>query len=80
MSVVQASPSNQCEIFTHARLYCGCRTRQQGVEESVVVVLEEKARVAPLTIHFRDLPLFDTGSASPLHPRRSADEEEYEER
>ena len=47
--------------FTHARLSCGCRiTFRAGVEGSpVTVVVDEKGPACPLTLHVRDLPLFD---------------------
>ena len=47
--------------FTHARLACGCRIGfREGVEGSpVTVVVDEKAPGCPLTLHVRDLPLFD---------------------
>jgi hypothetical protein len=50
--------------FTHARLACGCRIGfREGVEGSpVTVVVDEKGPACPLTLHVRDLPLFDYAS------------------
>ena len=47
--------------FTHARLACGCRiTFREGVEGSpVTVVVDEKSPACTLSLHVRDLPLFD---------------------
>ena len=47
--------------FTHARLACGCRIGfREGVEGSpVTVVVETKSPGCLLTLHVRDLPLFD---------------------
>jgi hypothetical protein len=68
--------------FTHARLACGCRIGfREGVEGSpVTVVIAEKGRACQLTLHVRDLPLFDyrealRPSTRPLPPI----EEDYEE-
>src|ERR1700688_4553738 len=68
--------------FTHARLACGCRiTFREGVEGSpVTVVVEEKSPGCLISLHVRDLPLFDYREA--LRPstrlgRRK--EEEFEE-
>ena len=47
--------------FTHARLACGCRIGfREGVEGSpVTVVVDAKGPGCPLSLHVRDLPLFD---------------------
>jgi hypothetical protein len=68
--------------FTHARLACGCRISfRDGVEGSpVTVVIDEKAPTCALTLHVRDLPLFDYREA--LRPSTRlvpSNEEEYEE-
>ncbi len=68
--------------FTHARLACGCRISfRDGVEGSpVTVVIDEKAATCALTLHVRDLPLFDYREA--LRPSTRlvpSNEEEYEE-
>jgi hypothetical protein len=68
--------------FTHARLACGCRISfRDGVEGSpVTVVIDEKAATCALTLHVRDLPLFDYREA--LRPSTRLvppNEEEYEE-
>ena len=68
--------------FTHARLACGCTIGfRDGVEGSpVTVVVEQKGPACPLSLHVRDLPLFDYREAlrpsTRLQPRG---EEEYEE-
>lgn len=68
--------------FTHARLSCGCRIGfREGVEGSpVTVVVEAKGLGCPLTLHVRDLPVYDhrealRPSTRPLPPV----EEDYEE-
>jgi hypothetical protein len=68
--------------FTHARLACGCRISfRDGVEGSpVTVVIEEKSATCALTLHVRNLPLFDYREA--LRPSTRLvppNEEEYEE-
>lgn len=47
--------------FTHARLACGCRLAfREGVEGSpVAVVVAEKAPSCALSLHVRDLPIYD---------------------
>ena len=47
--------------FTHARLACGCRIAfREGVEGSpVTVVVDEKAPGCVISLHVRDLPLYD---------------------
>ena len=68
--------------FTHARLACGCRIGfRDGVEGSpVTVVVDQKGPACALSLHVRDLPLFDyrealRPSTRPLPPI----EEDYEE-
>ncbi len=52
--------------FTHARLACGCRiTFREGVEGSpVTVVIDQKSPACTLSLHVRDLPLFDYREAA----------------
>jgi len=47
--------------FTHARLACGCRIAfREGVEGSpVTVVVDEKGTCCVISLHVRDLPLYD---------------------
>ena len=47
--------------FTHGRLACGCRIAfREGVEGSpVTVVIDEKGLSCLMSIHVRDLPLYD---------------------
>ena len=68
--------------FTHGRLACGCRiTFRQGVEGSpVIVVIAEKSAGCGISLHVRDLPLYDYREA--LRPPTRflpLEEEEYEE-
>jgi hypothetical protein len=68
--------------FTHARLACGCRLAfRAGVEGSpVTVVVDQKAPGCGVSLHVRDLPLFDYREA--LRPPTRflpLEEEEYEE-
>jgi hypothetical protein len=68
--------------FTHARLSCGCRLAfREGVEGSpVTVVVDEKAAGCVISLHVRDLPLYDYREA--LRPPTRfvpLEEEEYEE-
>ena len=68
--------------FTHARLACGCRiTFRDGVEGSpVTVVVDEKSPTCALSLHVRDLPLFDYREAlRPSTRLGPPEEEEYEE-
>jgi hypothetical protein len=68
--------------FTHARLGCGCRiTFREGVEGSpVTVVVEEKSPACLMTLHVRDLPLFDYREALRASTRPGpAGDEEFEE-
>jgi len=63
--------------FTHARLACGCRIT---FREAVTVVIDQKSPACTLSLHVRDLPLFDYREAlrpsTRLGPR---EEEEFEE-
>jgi hypothetical protein len=68
--------------FTHARLACGCRVGfREGVEGSpVTVVVSEKGPGCVMSLHVRDLPLYDYREA--LRPPTRflpLEEEEYEE-
>jgi hypothetical protein len=68
--------------FTHARLACGCQIGfREGVEGSpVTVVVEEKSAGCGISLHVRDLPLYDYREA--LRPPTRflpLEEEEYEE-
>ena len=68
--------------FTHARLACGCTIGfREGVEGSpVTVVVEAKAAGCMLTLHVRDLPLFDHREALRVPTRMLPPiEEDYEE-
>jgi hypothetical protein len=68
--------------FTHARLACGCTIGfREGVEGSpVTVVIAQKSHGCPLSLHMRDLPLFDHREAL-REPTRALPplEEDYEE-
>ena len=68
--------------FTHARLACGCRLAfREGVEGSpFTVVVDEKGAGCVISLHVRDLPLYDDREA--LRPPTRflpVEEEEYEE-
>jgi hypothetical protein len=68
--------------FTHARLACGCRLAfRPGVEGSpVTVVVEEKGPGCAISLHVRDIPLYDFREALRPPTRFLAiEEEEYEE-
>ena len=68
--------------FTHARLACGCRIGfREGVEGSpVTVVIDQKSPVCTLSLHVRNLPLFDYCEALRPSTRLGAPgEEEFEE-
>jgi hypothetical protein len=68
--------------FTHARLACGCTIGfREGVEGSpVAVVVEQKGPGCTLSLHVRDLPLYDHREAL-REPTRALPplEEDYEE-
>ena len=68
--------------FTHARLACGCRIAfREGVEGSpVTVVVEDKAPGCVMSLHVRNLPIYDYREA--LRPPTRflpLEEEEFEE-
>ena len=68
--------------FTHARLACGCRIAfREGVEGSpVAVVVDEKAPGCVISLHVRNLPVYDYREA--LRPPTRflpMEEEEFEE-
>ena len=68
--------------FTHARLACGCRIAfREGVEGSpVTVVVEDKGPGCIMSLHVRNLPIYDYREA--LRPPTRflpLEEEEYEE-
>lgn len=68
--------------FTQAHLACGCRiTFREGVEGSpVTVMLEEKSPACTISLHVRDLPLYDFREALRPSTRLGPPEEgEYEE-
>ena len=68
--------------FTHARLACGCRIAfREGVEGSpVTVVVDEKGTCCVISLHVRDLPLYDYREAlRPPTRSQPLEEEEYEE-
>jgi hypothetical protein len=68
--------------FTHARLACGCRVGfRDGVEGSpVTVVVDEKAAGCTLSLHVRNLPIYDYREALRASTRLGPPEEgEYEE-
>jgi hypothetical protein len=68
--------------FTHARLACGCRIAfREGVEGSpVTVVVEDKAPTCVISLHVRNLPLYDFREALRPSTRLGPPEEgEYEE-
>jgi hypothetical protein len=68
--------------FTHGRLACGCRIAfREGVEGSpVTVVIAEKSAGCALSLHVRDLPVYDYREAiRPPTRFLPLEEEEYEE-
>ena len=68
--------------FTHARLACGCRLMfRAGVEGSpVTVVVDEKSAICPISLHVRDLPIYDyRESLRPSTRLGPPEEEEFEE-
>jgi hypothetical protein len=68
--------------FMHARLACGCRLSfREGVEGSpVTVVVDEKGPVCAISLHVRELPLYDYREALRPPTRFVAlEEEEHEE-
>jgi hypothetical protein len=68
--------------FTHARLACGCRLAfREGVDGSpVTVIVDQKAPGCAVSLHVRDVPLFDYREALRASTRLGpAEEGEYEE-
>lgn len=68
--------------FTHAQLACGCRLAfREGVEGSpVTVIVEEKGAHCVMSLHVRDLPVYDFREAlRPPTRLLPIEEEEYEE-
>ncbi len=67
--------------FTHARLVCGCRLAfREGVEGSpVTVVVNEKGIACALSLHVRDLPIYDYREALRPPTRFLAVEEGFNE-
>ena len=68
--------------FTHARLACGCRIAfRDGVEGSpVTVIVDQKSPGCTLSLHVRDLPVYDYREALRPSTRLSfREEEEFEE-
>jgi len=68
--------------FTHARLACGCRLAfRDGVEgRPVTIVVDEKGQGCVISLHVRELPLYDYREA--LRPPTRflpIEEEEFEE-
>ena len=68
--------------FSQARLACGCRLGfRAGVEGSpITVVVEEKAPTCAISLHVRDLPIYDYREAlRPSTRLGPPEEEEFEE-
>jgi len=68
--------------FTHGNLACGCRlTFREGSEGSpVTVVIDQKGPTCALSLHVRDLPLYDYREAiRPPTRFLSLEEEGFEE-
>jgi len=68
--------------FTHARLACGCRVAfRHGTDGSpYTVVVADKAATCQLSLHVRDLPIYDYREALRPSTRISAAErEDFEE-
>jgi hypothetical protein len=68
--------------FTHARLACGCRIAfRDGVEGSpVTAVIDQKSPACAMSLHGRDLPLFDYREAlRPSTRLGPLEEKEHEE-
>lgn len=68
--------------FTHARLACGCRVEfRDGVDGSpYTVFVADKAPACQMTLHVRNLPIYDYREAlrpsTRIHP---AEHEDFEE-
>ena len=68
--------------FSQARLACGCRLGfRAGVEGSpITVVVDEKAPTCAISLHVRDLPIYDYREAlRPSTRLGPPEEEEFEE-
>ena len=68
--------------FSQARLACGCRLGfRAGVEGSpITVVVDEKAPTSAISLHVRDLPIYDYREAlRPSTRLGPPEEEEFEE-
>jgi hypothetical protein len=68
--------------FSQARLACGCRlVFRAGVEGSpITVVVDEKSPTCAISLHVRDLPIYDYREAlRPSTRLGPPEEEEFEE-
>jgi hypothetical protein len=68
--------------FTHGRLACGCRIAfRDGVEGSpITVVVDSKGPACQVSLHVRDLPIYDYREALRPSTRLSpAEHEDYGE-
>ena len=68
--------------FTHARLACGCRVEfRDGVDGSpYTVFVAEKAAACQISLHVRDLAIYDYREALRASTRISpAEHEDFEE-
>ena len=68
--------------FTHARLACGCRVSfRDGVDGSpYTVFVADKAATCGISLHVRDLPIYDYREALRASTRISpAEHEDFEE-
>lgn len=68
--------------FTQARLACGCRVAfREGVEGSpITVVVADKAPHCQVSLHVRDLPIYDYREAlRPSTRINPAEHEDFEE-
>jgi hypothetical protein len=68
--------------FSQARLACGCRLGfRAGVEGSpITVVVDEKSPTCAISLHVRDLPIYDYREAlRPSTRLGPPEEEEFEE-
>ena len=68
--------------FTHARLACGCRVSfRDGVDGSpYTVFVADKAPTCGISLHVRDLPIYDYREALRASTRISpAEHEDFEE-
>ena len=68
--------------FTRARLACGCHVAfREGIDGSkYTVVVADKAATCQVSLHVRDLPIYDYREALRLSTRTSPTEhEDFEE-